>query len=200
MDRRVLAVAAALVGLSLLASPLFLYPHPDQRELHTEVVAVGSESPGGTVLAYADLSQTDRRLFDGARGADGEVVRYGRAWTPRSLTYRPEATVQTVRKDGRYYRVVTYAVPAKPVGAERLAEFALVGLGTVVLVVAVGTRRRGWTLTPVVGSLLGAGVLAGHAGGLDALSGGFLAVLAAFATLVTLVGGDGRIDITQQPP
>lgn len=115
-DPRVPSVAALLVALALLVSPLLLYPHAGQAEYSHSVERIDqSEIPDEVdVRQYESLSPEAQRAVDRAIAApDGSATVYGAANRPPEFFYSDYADygrgIYVIEKGGAYYRLTTFA-------------------------------------------------------------------------------------------
>ncbi|MFB6080995.1 MAG: hypothetical protein ABEJ81_08360 [Haloferacaceae archaeon] len=166
MDRRVPAIVALLVAASLVAAPTVLFPHAGQPEYYHSVerIDAGQVPDGVTVRRYENLSPAGKRAFDAALDApDGSAVVYGAANRPPEFFYSDYADygqgIYVIEKEGRYYRLETFAGGGFfPV--DLLAAAALALVGGAVAVVGVAGLRRGRLREPAVAAVGGLAVLA----------------------------------------
>ena len=115
-DPRAPSLAALLVALLLLGSPLVLYPHAGQAEYDHSVERIDrSEVPEEvTVQQYENLSPAAQRAVDRAVAApDGSATVYGEANEPPDFFYSDDADygrgIYVIERGGTNYRLTTYA-------------------------------------------------------------------------------------------
>ncbi len=115
-DSRTPSLAALLVAVALLVSPLVLYPHAGQDEYDHSVEQIDkSEVPEEvTVRRYENLSAEAQRAVDRAVAApDGSATVYGETNKPPEFFYSDYADygrgIYVIEKGGTYYRLTTFA-------------------------------------------------------------------------------------------
>ena len=115
-DPRTPSLAALLVALALLVSPLVLYPHAGQDEYDHSVERIDeSEVPEEvTIRRYENLSAEAQRAVDRAVAApDGSATVYGEANKPPEFFYSDYADygrgIYVIEKGGTYYRLTAFA-------------------------------------------------------------------------------------------
>ena len=191
MDRRVPPVAALLVAVLLVASPLYLFPHAGQPEYHHSVERIdGSEVPPEVeVRQYANLSAAGKRAFDAALAdPSGSAVVHGEANRPPEFFYSDYTDygrgIYVIEKGGEHYRLETYAGGGF-FDAGPFVSVALALLGGAVAVVGGAGWRRGRTRDPAVAAAGGLATLVAVAGA-DAALGNVVSLL--IAVLAVPVG------------
>jgi len=187
MDPPVPAVAALLVAVLLVGTPLYLFPHAGQAEYHHSVERIdeGEIPPEVEVRHHANLSAAGQRAFDAALAdPDGSAVVHGEANRPPEFFYSDYADygrgIYVVEKGGEYYRLETYAGGGLFPG-ELYAAVALALLGGAVATVGAVGWRHGRTRDPAVAAVGGLVVLVAVAAanaGLGDVAGLLLALLA----------------------
>lgn len=98
--RRIVAAALILLGVGLLAHPIYLYTHVGQTAYFLGVDGARDDTPAGEAIAYADLPPDARAAFDAARRGGAPISLWsgedrGAVSVLRSHEY--------VRYEGRYY-------------------------------------------------------------------------------------------------
>jgi hypothetical protein len=146
MDRRsILALLVALVGISLVGSPLTMADWGEQAHHSTERIErtdVDSEIP---ILRYENLSNSAQNAVRRAiESPDGDHTVYGREDWPDRFFYSDYAAPgqgrYAVVYEGQYYRLETYAGGGFPF-VYWLYELPFVVYGLVLGGVAAGTYR-----------------------------------------------------------
>lgn len=182
-DPRVPSLAALVVALLLLGSPLVLYPHVGQAEYDHSVERIDrSEVPSEVdVRQYEDLSPEAQHAVDRAiANPDGSATVYGEANEPPEFFYSDYADygrgIYVIEKGGTYYRLTTFAGGGF-FPADLIAAVALALTGVAVGTAGVTGWRRERVRTPL------------------AFAVGGLAVLAVAATPFSPVGPFGAADL-----
>ncbi|UPW00117.1 hypothetical protein M0R88_16580 [Halorussus gelatinilyticus] len=145
MNARSAGVLLVVLGLALLAHPLYLFPHHGETAYSvTNVQQVGEQSPGETV-AYDDLPPVARDRFEQA--LDREIS--DDVWTgEHAAAYEALSNHEYVRYRGEYYEYRLRGSGSLGMGG--ILRMALSTLAVILLVVGVFAARtdRYRPLTP----------------------------------------------------
>lgn len=102
-------LATTCVGIAALSGCLDRIPLLSSCKLHHEV---SKEEPnggyGGEPLAYSELSERGRTVFEKALESGSYVVSYDGDNAPPDFTYSDETTSYTIEYEGKDYVLFTY--------------------------------------------------------------------------------------------
>lgn len=139
------AVLLAVVGLAVLAHPLYLFEHHGQTSVFVHGIAdLGDEAPSGDVVAYADLPAEAQRAVDAALDGESSVLWHGDHDPAIAALERG----QYVERDGTYYEYDLAHRGGLRTGFGTAVRVLLTGLGSLALVAGLLVARTGslWPL------------------------------------------------------
>lgn len=125
---------AVVVGVLLVASPLYMFPHAGEDEHLHLVEQISSEDipADETVIAYESLSASAKAAFDNARENEGSVTKtYGQDTDPPEFIYVDESQYYYIKDGGQFYRLETMMGSLEPT-IQRFLEVGMVLLGFVI--------------------------------------------------------------------
>lgn len=141
---RVSALSGALlvVGLVLMTLPIALPADVPDDRVEFYVESDWSDYADQTTVAYANLSEDGRAVFEAARQATPATINRSVATAPESLTPPPDSIeIYNVHDDGAFYllqvRHLTYEADFL---TQRLPRVGVLGVGFLCLVGAAYSR------------------------------------------------------------
>lgn len=137
VDRRA-GVLLALVGLALLAHPLYLFPHHGQSSVFVhQFEERGTERPGGEVVAYDDLPPAAQEVIDAAQAGESPLLWQGD--DERAVDALENA--EYLERGGTYYAYDLAHRGGLVTGFGTSLRVLLTGLGSLALVAGVLASR-----------------------------------------------------------
>ncbi|WP_115862645.1 hypothetical protein [Halorussus litoreus] len=139
MNVRSVGLVLALVGLLVVAHPLYLFPHHGENLYHLSAVeTVGDTPPGEETIAFEELPPVAQDRFDA--GLDGHS---GRVWSgEHAAAYDAFAGHEYVAYKGEYYEYQFRSAGVLD-GASSILRMVLSTLGVIALVVGIFAGRTG---------------------------------------------------------
>ncbi|WP_132058493.1 hypothetical protein [Halorussus amylolyticus] len=140
MSHRRVAVLLVVLGLAVLAHPLYLFPHHGQSSVFVlQYEEVGSEPPGDSVVAYADLPPDAQRALDAAHESESSTLWRG----DDDAAIDALGDAQYLDRDGTYYEYDLGYGGGIISGIGTSIRVFLTGLGSLALVVGALVARTG---------------------------------------------------------
>lgn len=139
MNARSVGVVLTLVGLLVVAHPLYLFPHHGENLHHlSKVEAVGDTPPGEETVAYEELPPVAQDRFEAELDGHSDGVWSGE----HAAAYEAFSSHEYVRYEGDYYQY-QFRSAGRLDGAGAIFRMVLSTLGVIALVVGVFVARTG---------------------------------------------------------
>lgn len=139
MNARSVGVVLALVGLTLVAHPLYLFPHHGETSYYLSNVETVGEQPSAETVAYEDLPPVAQDRFDAELDGFTEGI-----WTgEHAAAYEAFSDHEYVEYEGEYYEYRLRSADNFGAGLLGIVRMLLSTLAVVALVVGVFVAHTG---------------------------------------------------------